>query len=155
MQQLNVVRRLARKVLVRSSLTAVMCGWPGAAWKTHIMLLVVAALLIACAPVRAEARPVVNLTEHQHYAPASLRVAPGTTVIWRNTSHSVHTVSSDQQLAGAHEGLVLPGGAQPLESGALYPGETWSYIFVTPGHYLYVCRFHAEQGMVGSVVVSE
>jgi plastocyanin len=74
------------------------------------------------------------------YAPAELRVKPGTTVKWINgekrTSHSI---------------LFL--GPDGFESERIFPGESWSRTFERPGSYPYRCGPHPE--MKGVVEVAE
>jgi plastocyanin len=68
------------------------------------------------------------------FAPASLLVPPGTTVIWTNAGVAPHTVSGDF-----------------ADSGTLEPGQTFSFTFTEPGTYPYRCLFHP--GMTGEIVV--
>jgi plastocyanin len=72
------------------------------------------------------------------YGPTSLTVAPGTTVVWVNKGHNMHSVAS---FDGAFQSITLA------------PGETFSYTFTAPGEYRYVCKQHGRQGMLGMVVV--
>ena len=66
-------------------------------------------------------------------------VAPGTTVVWVNDGHNMHTVAS-------FDGLFT--------SVTLRPGESFSFTFAEPGEYRYVCKQHARQGMLGKIVVA-
>jgi plastocyanin len=74
------------------------------------------------------------------YAPAELKVKPGTTVKWINgeklTSHSI---------------LFL--GPDGFESERIFPGESWQRTFERPGSYPYRCGPHPE--MKGVVEVAE
>ena len=56
------------------------------------------------------------------FLPQDLTIAQGTTVCWTNSGNSVHTVTRD--------GL--------FDSGDLFPGDTFSYTFDTPGTFPYV-----------------
>lgn len=73
------------------------------------------------------------------FIPATLTVAPGTTVRWTNaekrTSHSI--LFPDE------------GG---LESERLFPGESWQRRFERSGRYRYTCGPHPE--MQGEVIVT-
>jgi len=81
----------------------------------------------------------VRIAEYK-YAPAELRVKPGTTVKWVNgekrTSHSI---------------LFL--GPDGFESDRIFPGESWQRTFDMPGRYPYSCGPHPE--MKGVVEVAE
>jgi plastocyanin len=70
------------------------------------------------------------------FAPASLTVTAGTTVVWTNKDDEVHSV------AGEH-GL--------FRSGALDTGERFSFRFDKPGTYQYACTLHSR--MTGTIIV--
>jgi plastocyanin len=72
------------------------------------------------------------------FSPATLTVAPGTTVVWTNRDSTAHTVTSDT-------------GAWPA-SGPLATGQSFSLTFARPGTYPYHCSIHPT--MKASVVVS-
>ena len=69
-------------------------------------------------------------------------VAPGTTVRWTNAGHNDHDVLSI-------------GGGFGVEKQSFRPGQTYSYVFDTPGEYPYYCELHGlpDVGMIGVVVV--
>lgn len=71
--------------------------------------------------IEVDAEPV---TEYWRYSPAMITVPVGTTVTWRNTGRSHHTVTSA-------EGF--------FDSGYMSSGSSWSYEFDTPGVYNYFC----------------
>ena len=81
--------------------------------------------------------PVAVTIENFAFSPATLHVAPGTTVTWTNKDSAPHTVSS---LSGAW-----------TDSGTLSDGKTFSYTFTKAGTYQYHCAIHAT--MTGSVTV--
>ena len=70
------------------------------------------------------------------YSPATLTVAPGTTVTWTSRDDEPHTVTSRDSL---------------FTSGGLDADESFSYTFTTPGTYTYFCKLHPE--MNGTIVV--
>jgi plastocyanin len=72
------------------------------------------------------------------YAPGSLTVKAGTTVIWTNKDASTHTVTSDN---GAF-----------TSSGNLATNDTYSFIFTTAGSFPYHCAIHPS--MKGTIVVT-
>jgi plastocyanin len=71
------------------------------------------------------------------FAPATVTVPAGTTVEWRNTGRTDHTIKG-------------PG----FFSRAVSPGGRWSHRFTKPGSFDYVCTLHPD-AMRARVVVSE
>jgi len=69
------------------------------------------------------------------FDPASVTVAPGTTVVWTNLGQTPHTVTGDFG-----------------DSGALTSGSTFRQTFAEAGAYDYVCAFHPD--MHGEIVVA-
>lgn len=69
-------------------------------------------------------------------SPSTLRVAPGTTVTWKNVDPVVHNL------------FALGWGHGVVEAGA-----SVSQTFADPGTYAYACTLHP--GMVGAVVVGD
>ena len=72
------------------------------------------------------------------FAPASLTVKAGTTVVWTNVDsepHTVRTVSSET-----------------VKSGTLETNATYSFTFDKPGTYAYHCSIHTE--MHGTITVT-
>jgi plastocyanin len=96
----------------------------------------------------------VDLTDSLRFEPATLTVARGTTVTWRNMSQIVHTVTDDPAKAATPADAQLPSGAQPWDSGNLNPGQTYTHTFDTPGTYKYFCVPHETAGMVATIVVT-
>lgn len=87
------------------------------------------------------------------FDPASVRIRSGQTVQWRNTSPMVHTVTADPARAANPANVQLPPGAATFHSGRIPAGAVWSYRFMAPGTYRYVCLPHERAGMIGTVVV--
>jgi plastocyanin len=109
-----------------------------------VALLGGALLLAGCAgtPARASsAAPVhtaeVTMPPSYRFEPASIQVAAGTTVTFRNTDNFTHSV----QVQGQPDRQVKP-------------GESVQIAFATPGEYPYVCTLHA-QNMKGTVTVAD
>jgi len=71
------------------------------------------------------------------YAPPSLTIPVGTTVIWTNFDSAPHTVTSES--------------GDELDSPVLSTGETFSHTFTTPGVFPYYCTIHPS--MRASVTV--
>ena len=76
----------------------------------------------------------------QNYAfhPATLRIAPGTTVTWVNEDEDVHTVVNSD-----HDRV--------FSSPPLNTGQSFSHTFDVAGIYHYVCSVHPF--MTGQIVV--
>lgn len=74
------------------------------------------------------------------FAPAVLRVSPGTTVTWEWTGRG-----------GAHNVVAEDGSFQSQLTGS--EGTTFSHAFESEGTYKYVCTPHRSMGMKGVVVV--
>lgn len=90
------------------------------------------------------------------FDPETVEVDVGDTVRWTFESPG-HNVTSKP---GASEKVRNPEGAEPFASYegdqhyAVVPeGSTYEHAFTVPGEYVYVCEPHADQGMVGTVVV--
>lgn len=78
------------------------------------------------------------------FNPVTVQVEAGDTVVWvLDQGAGQHTVSSNED-GGFHE--VLGGPDKPTE---------YQRPFTTPGTYTYGCVFHADQGMIGYVEVTE
>ena len=92
------------------------------------------------------------------FRPDTVEIGVGDTVRWTFDSPG-HNVTT---LPGSSEKVSVPDGAEPFAS---YEGDqhfainevgsTYEHTFTVAGEYVYVCAPHADQGMVGTVVVSE
>jgi plastocyanin len=89
----------------------------------------------ATPPAKPTTSAVVGLYDNR-FEPATLTVAPGTTVRWTNYGRHRHTVTSS---------------AGRWDSGDLDPGKVYSATFNQPGTYEYHCKHHKE--MRGIVIV--
>lgn len=63
------------------------------------------------------------------FRPADISVAVGTTVSWTNGDSVSHTTSSDDDA---------------WDSGTLSSGDSFQFVFDTPGTYLYHCNIHPQ-----------
>lgn len=70
------------------------------------------------------------------FAPMAITVPAGTTVTWKNLDGEPHTVTSADGL---------------FRSPALDQNDTWSFKFVKPGVYKYICSIHPR--MMATVTV--
>ena len=48
----------------------------------------------------------------------------------------------------------MPAGVEPFDSGPVEEEGTFSHTFMAKGTYKYVCVYHEDMGMVGTVIVS-
>lgn len=70
------------------------------------------------------------------FRPATITVAPGTTLVWQNTGVAPHTVTSR---AGLFDSRIIPSGG------------TYSHTFAKAGTYQYLCAIHPD--MTATVLV--
>lgn len=92
------------------------------------------------------------------FDPETVEISVDDAVRWTFESPG-HNVTAKP---GASEKISIPDEAEPFGS---YPGDqhfrinevgtTYEHTFTVPGEYVYVCEPHADQGMVGTIVVSE
>jgi plastocyanin len=107
---------------------------------TIALLIVFAVLFMAIHPQQANAagvstttvtRRVVKITTNSQgtfaFSPQTLKVAVGTTVVWKNTTTAPHTVTSDNGTFG---------------SGTIAPGGTFKFKFTKSGTFTYHCNIH-------------
>ena len=101
------------------------------------------------------------MTDTRLYDPATLTVAVGETVTWRNDSGEAHSVTARES--------NLPEGADYFSSGGytseekardhlenlMTAGETYSVKFDVAGTYEYFCIPHEDQGMKGRIIVEQ
>ena len=87
----------------------------------------------------------VEISDERPFTPGNLSITAGTTVVFKNTSTTPQTVTADPQSKNEGTLVKLPDGAEALESGVLYPGETYTYTFETPGTYVYSSRFPKDR----------
>ena len=95
---------------------------------------------------------VVELTSTLAFRPASVSIAAGEVVEWRNISLFTHTVTDEPMLARRPADAGLPQGALAF-SGRLAPGAVYRHRFAVPGTYHYFCMPYERFGMLGRVVV--
>ncbi|PVZ56883.1 amidase [Pseudomonas sp. B1(2018)] len=98
-------------------------------------LLAVACLMVSM-PVWAQ-EVKIDIKEFM-FGPKDLNVAVGTKVTWVNDDEIPHTVAESHKV---------------FRSGALDTGDSYSWVFDTPGEYEYFCALHPQ--MLGKIVVSQ
>lgn len=96
----------------------------------------------------------VEMTDASRFQPASITIAVGDTVEWINLGRTAgHTVTADPDATSDPDLVRLPAGAESFDSGVMPIGSTHRHRFTVAGRYVYFCRQHADEGMIGEVVV--
>jgi plastocyanin len=88
------------------------------------------------------------------FLPETVTVKAGDTVKWTNPHNISHTVTFDPSKAAAKENATLPAGVEPFDSGAIEEEGTFSHTFTVKGTYKYICVYHENMGMIGTVIVT-
>jgi plastocyanin len=127
----------------------------------------VTALVGTTTPVAAQAARthVVEMTDDLVFAPDSLTIAPGDTVIWENVGAIGHSVTAYEDSLPDDAAYFASGGfgseqaargayrAGDPSSGDVVEGESYRHTFDVEGEYEYFCIPHETVGMVGDVEV--
>ena len=111
----------------------------------------------AAMPAWAQARTVdvaMAQSPKMRFIPDTVTIKAGDTVKWSNPHNISHTVTFDPSKAATKANAALPAGVEPFDSGAIEEEGTFSHTFTAKGTYKYVCVYHEEMGMVGTVIVS-
>jgi plastocyanin len=101
-------------------------------------------LLVNAASLTVQHGQVTVTMSNRIYHPNALAVTVGTTVTWINHDPMDHTVTEGQGASATPHGFT---------SGLIAQGKSWSYVFKTPGTYLYTCLLHAD--MNGQIIVKK
>lgn len=96
---------------------------------------------------------VITMTNLLKFEPAVVTITAGETVLWKNSSLLVHTVTADSDLVANPENVALPKGAAPFNSGNIEPEGTFQHTFTVPGKYRYFCIPHEAAKMIGEIIV--
>ena len=116
-----------------------------------------AAGVLAITPAMAQAKSIpvtIKNAPMGSFDPPSVKINVGDTVEWTNPETITHTVTFDPAQAITAADVVLPAGAMPFDSGDLEQDGTFKHTFTVKGTYKYVCKYHEDMGMVGTVIVS-
>jgi plastocyanin len=118
---------------------------------------VIAGLLLGiCMSSRAQSKEVViRMTNKATYQPAEIRVSKGEKIIWTNNSDQIQTITVKTENFNNKEISYYPDDAEPFSSGAIQPGESFTYTFFIPGTYEFVSLPSKEKGMEGKIIVEE
>lgn len=121
-----------------------------------MLIAITAAIGIAISPSYAGKTVTVTMTdEPARFVPQDLHIKVGTTVVWKNTGATLHSVTADPSKAQVAAHVSLPKGAKEFDSGFMPPGATFSHTFTVPGEYKYICIPHEQNGMLGEVDVTK
>jgi plastocyanin len=125
--------------------------------KRYILLLFAALAAITVIPFVTAQSPatVVRMTGDKTFEPKTITVKAGGTVLWKNVSDMVHTVTDKPDQAITKDDAALPPNAKEFDSGLIEAGKDYSHTFTVPGTYKYFCVPHETAGMVGTVVVAK
>lgn len=108
----------------------------------------------------------VEMTDELVFAPDSISIAPGDTIVWENVGSVGHSVTAYEDEVPDGATYFASGGfesesearnaytAGDPESGDIAGGESFEHTFETEGEYEYFCIPHEAAGMVGSVTVA-
>ena len=81
------------------------------------------------------------------FLPNTVKIEPGTTLKWINTSELPHNI------VGVYK--TIAGQKIPIDSGFIQKGGSWKYTVGEEGILEYYCTTHSEDGMKGAVVISK
>ena len=111
----------------------------------------------------------------QFLPPGATRISTGDSVKWSTITDTPHTVTFGKQVnpimmfgqnTGFNPAAALPSGGSTYSggdansglmdvSGWLPGGTSYALTFTKAGTYTYVCLLHSDQGMAGTIVVSD
>ena len=104
-----------------------------------LLSLIMSSFMLLGAPAGAAEQTVT--ARDNVFDPATKTVNVGDTIKWTNSGSTTHNVSFDPPLG-------------PVSVGDMTPGSSvTSPAFPTAGTFTYFCKFHASQGMRGTIVV--
>jgi plastocyanin len=122
--------------------------------RRQFLFLLGGSLLAACNGSRREPDFTVTIQRDITFEPAVLTVPVGSMVAWYHMAENVHTITADPAKSQMPERIVLPEGAQPFDSGDLFSGQRWVHTFDVAGNYIYFCRYHEMDEMLGVITVT-
>jgi plastocyanin len=98
---------------------------------------------------------VIEMTNAASYQPDEIVVRKGERITWRNISDQIQTITVKTEISNDKKIAFYPDDAEPFSSGAIYPGESFSYTFFIPGSYELVSLPNEKNGMLGRIVVKD
>ena len=81
------------------------------------------------------------------FLPDAVKISPGTTLKWVNESNVPHNVIGVYKSANGSQVAV--------DSGFIEHNRSWQYPFNEQGVFEYRCTIHSEEGMKGTIIVSD
>ena len=99
---------------------------------------------------------VIEMTPNMVFLPRELSVEAGELVVWKNVSrmpHSVNTIADHCKTEEGKDWVRVPNGAARFFSGEIKPDDEYRLRFAVPGTYQYLCTFHEDHVMRGTIVV--
>lgn len=116
---------------------------------------------IATDSAAAQGQTVIDMTDDLVFAPDSITVAPGTTVVWENVGQIPHSVTAYEDEIPAEAEYFASGGFETEQDarsaypeGEIVGGESYQYTFDVEGQYGYFCIPHEGAGMVATLTVA-
>ena len=98
---------------------------------------------------------VIEMTNTATYQPAEIVVSKGEKITWKNTSDQLQTITVKTEQNNEKRIACYPDEAEPFSSGAIQPGESFSYTFFIPGAYQFVSLPNEKLGMEGRIIVKD
>lgn len=126
--------------------------------RKHIKHMGVVAVLVLVLSFTAQAQNnsvVIKMTNTSSYQPAEIVVKNGEKITWKNMSNQIQTITVKTKLKADDPAAFHPDEAEPFSSGAVLPGESFSYTFFIPGSYEFVSLPNEKKGMLGKIIVKE
>ncbi|ELY92672.1 MULTISPECIES: cupredoxin domain-containing protein [Natrialba] len=106
----------------------------------------------------------IGMTRNE-FLPREYEATVGETVVWKNTSGAIHTITALESGIPDDAEYFATGGFEDdatareqwreNHSGGLDTRETFEHTFEVPGRYEYICIPHVNADMVGTIIVSE
>lgn len=104
----------------------------------------------------------IGMTRNK-FVPDTYRVSVGDTVVWRNTSGAVHTITALEDSIPDDAAYFATGGFEDEKTartawhehgdGGISTRDTYEHTFEVPGTYDYICIPHVRAGMTGKIIV--
>ena len=113
----------------------------------------VVGLFAVARQARAASHSVTMNPSTSKFEPATLTIKRNDTVEWENTTGVFHSVTCDPSLSKVPGNVVLPAGVAPFDSGRMKREAVFTHQFTEPGTYKYICKYHENMNMVGTVIV--
>jgi plastocyanin len=148
----SAVRRRGCRVTTAALLVAVIAGGGSGAAKTASSSSS-SARTTSTTTVSTSSAPAgdttIRMVPPGRYSPSELRIKAGSTVTWQDTgTPEKHNVVFITQKGQTTEDPRAPSHREQIPT-----NTTYAALFATPGEYNYICTFHVNEGMFGSLTV--